>query len=96
MVPIGPRVGPAEVVGPSAVWLLVAALVASESAVAIAPPALPIKRPLESTHALAAMRRFDEMAISSPQPAAPSVGNSKRFFHEMTRSHPDSAAKMPG
>jgi hypothetical protein len=76
MVPIGPRAGLVDVLGASARWLLLVEEPESGSAVAIAPPALPTMRPVESTQTPAAMRSCVEMVISSHQPAVPSVGNS--------------------
>src|SRR5690242_1516561 len=57
-------------------WLVeVLALVVSVSAVAIAPPPLPIRSPVVSTQTPAARRSCVEILVSSHQQAMSSVGN---------------------
>ena len=67
---IGPRVGVVGL-GSLATEVVVVEPLVSVSAVAIAPPELPIIRAVESTQTLAAVRRCVEMVISSPLASGP-------------------------
>jgi hypothetical protein len=69
---------------------LVVAL-ASGLAVAIAPPALPMKSPEESTQIPAARRNCVEMRISSRQQGSPSVWNRCLLLHAPAASYHDLA-----
>src|SRR6476620_11565031 len=76
-------------------WLWLVVAVDSGSAAAIAPPALPMKRPVASTQTPAARRISVEMVVSPRQQVVLSVGNVAICRTVFVPDYLDSAVNLP-